>query len=874
MPGGRDVIIIGDADKPGQAHASTVALALARGYRGTGKAASVHLVTPQQMGFKVVAKGGRDISDWLDEDQSRGAAEVQALIDGAEAFDDEAATKAEREAPPAKRRNAPAAASLDERLDTSPAAIARRMIRRFGPELLIVSNIPGEKFSTGYALDTNTGIWSESGDPWAQKLVLIERDMRADVIDSGLGHKEAGAALAKIERVKRPGMVKEVQSMLKGVLLDLHDYYKEPHTEVMRCDYTDLDSRMRYIGAANGVIDLHTGTLLAPAEGRKELVTLSTPVDFDPTATHPDVDRLFAHLEPEAVGWWWRVLGYHLRGVPSGRVYEVKGPPFGGKSTLIKALSVTLGPYVSMPAGGVLEDRRNRTESETQLTPGLEAFASPRRLALINEVKPRSINNRLVKDLSGDGFVTYRRLQENLRTVPATATMFLFCNEGSEPRLHTEDAGMRRRLRTLPYPEVPAAQREPRFINVLVEDAAFRAALLARLVAEASKATDGEPPADVPTVAAATAERIRDDVGELGAFARRIVPGGDVLTVAEVWEAWCEHNGEPASAQEPGGIGKRRLSKALRDHVPQLRDAKSFSVHGRKLRGWRGWRLLSPEEAEQADAEQQAEKTEPPADYDPNDEAKQAIRELLADFPDDFSVFGVALDHKILLNCLLELRNDFLLVALRDRYSDGRHLAEQLQKIAKISLDHYDPEEAAEALDFFSSPGWADLDADVAVAGWLLYTISAFAWLADSNRPVGPVYEQARNRFDSLHMASPGRENIALNFLFGADRRLGPEADTGAMVRKAVELLLDELNRTPSEEAKRYEVNDIEAAIKELVGLKDRAPAAEADPVCGVPVAPQQWTGSFDLGYVRSAPISRTPLERIVRRGEPQGREK
>ena len=92
MPAGRDVVIVTDADKPGVEHAETVTTALQNGYRGKGKARSVRIVTAAQLGYPVTADHGKDISDWLDADADRGAADVQALIDAAEVVEAPAPT--------------------------------------------------------------------------------------------------------------------------------------------------------------------------------------------------------------------------------------------------------------------------------------------------------------------------------------------------------------------------------------------------------------------------------------------------------------------------------------------------------------------------------------------------------------------------------------------------------------------------------------------------------------------------------------------------------------------------------------------------------------------------------------------------------------
>ena len=63
MPAGRDVVILADADKPGMKHAETVAAALQNGYRGSGKARSVRIVDPEQLGFPVIEDHGWPLGD-------------------------------------------------------------------------------------------------------------------------------------------------------------------------------------------------------------------------------------------------------------------------------------------------------------------------------------------------------------------------------------------------------------------------------------------------------------------------------------------------------------------------------------------------------------------------------------------------------------------------------------------------------------------------------------------------------------------------------------------------------------------------------------------------------------------------------------------
>ena len=476
-------------------------------------------------------------------------------------------------------------------LDGSPAKLAGRIIERYGADLLVVDD--GD-YGTGYALDASTGIWHAGGEAWARWLIEIADTMTAEVIGLGLTARALTTAIAHVHRLKRPGMVEQIRPMLRAMLGYLRDR-GEKCANVTECRAEAIDADTRYLGTASGVVDLHAGELLPPETGRAALVTRQTAVEFDPAAHHQDVDRLFEHLDPAAVGWWWRVLGFHLLGAPSRRFYVAVGPPSGGKTTLANAIAGTLGPYASRPADDALEARAGGSAG---LSPELEAFTVPRRWAIIDEAPRMKIAAPLLKRLSGDTSQTFRRLHEQLRTVPATATVLVICNPGSVPKLRLQDEAMADRLRELPYPAVPSP--DP-LMKHTIETPEFRRAFLARLVAAAAAETPRMPPDDVPVVRAATDERVREDVGELGAFARRFVRGAAMLTVADVWEAWCEQNEELADALEAGGIAKRRLSTALCAHVEGLPAPRPYSEAGRKVRGWRGWRLLAADEADAHD---------------------------------------------------------------------------------------------------------------------------------------------------------------------------------------------------------------------------------------------------------------------------------
>ena len=484
--------------------------------------------------------------------------------------------------------------------DTDPESIARRIILNFGAELLIAAPPAYDRkgFSTGYALDEH-GIWRAAGDIWARWLVKISNRMRFEAIHAGLDEKALPHTLATISRIKTPRMIEPVQQMLDAALRELREE-GEPCPDVITCPAEALDANMQYLGAANGVVDLHTGELVPPEQAKDHLVTLKCPVEYHRGASHPALEKLFASWSPVLRSWWEGVLGYSLRATPK-RLYFAVGPPDSGKSTLGTALSKVLGKYMRTAAPDVLQ-KRNRS-SESQLTPGLRAWHRPTRIVWINEIKETAINERLTKDLTGGGDrLAARGLHEDLVEEDVTATTFATCNQESIPHLKLTDTGMRSRYRELRYPK--ATTLDTWLKPTLCNDQDAQRALLAWIVAAAVAAPD--EPDDVPEVQAATTERIRDDAGEIGEFARRIVRGDGVLAVGQVWQEWCGHNTEKEDAKEPGGIGKRRLSKALSDHVPGLGRPQQISVGGHNVRGWRGWRLLTAEELENELAAEQA----------------------------------------------------------------------------------------------------------------------------------------------------------------------------------------------------------------------------------------------------------------------------
>ena len=314
----------------------------------------------------------------------------------------------------------------------------------------------------------------------------------------------------------------------------------------------------------------------------------------------------------------------------------------------------------------------------------------------------------------------------------------------------------------------------------------------------------GVPPDDTPEVKANTIQRIEQDAGELERFARRLVRDGAArLSFADMWAAWCQTNSEPTDAPSPGGIGKRIIVRRLRPYMSDLPDPATVRIENRNVRGWRGWRLLSLEEAE-------AQET-PPA----KEVAEQAIHDLIAAFPelsDD--------SHR-------EVRQELFKI-MHPLMWDGIYDDLVVQALGKETLDQ-------ETFEAWRQAGLPDRDAAVLAR---MDDIELLVKIADlrieAERPKSPAYEQARDRFtDTIDKKCPagGDAPRALHYLRRADQELGGDATATELAAAAVNLVVADANEElPFEPRACVAVPELEATIKELCGL---APDSRGSPARG-----------------------------------------
>ena len=296
------------------------------------------------------------------------------------------------------------------------------------------------------------------------------------------------------------------------------------------------------------MIDLHSGRLLPPEEGRLKLVTASLPDPYDPDATHPDVDRLTGHLPQQTAEWLWQQLAYCRHGQPARTFVAVTGPPGGGKSTLARAVQAALGPaYAGRVRGGGDHAAAGRPGRQ----PGDPGHGGPDATEA-GRVQPRGREPQTrparVKALTGGDLQTWRPLYGHPRHGIPTASLWLLGNQ-APTGLGLTDPAMAERIRAVPYPEVPENEQVDGLIEAFDGNSAGarkrRQALVAKLVRLAAAQAPGWLPKPVLAVLEAVDRLREEDLGPVGVWLRDDVSKGDTNHVlasadlkAALWEAF------------------------------------------------------------------------------------------------------------------------------------------------------------------------------------------------------------------------------------------------------------------------------------------------------------------------------------------------
>lgn len=220
--------------------------------------------------------------------------------------------------------------------------------------------------------------------------------------------------------------------------------------EGMTVRLCELDADPMLLGVANGVLDLRTVKLLAPAPSL--LVTMRCPVPFDPTARAPHLDAFIARVtggRPGLAAFLQRLAGYVLTGHVNEHCFAfLYGLGRNGKTTFAELLLWLLGDYaVVLPTATLTMTKRDAAAASPDLM-----LLKGRRLALASEVEENGrFAEAAIKAMTG-GDTMQARDPYGL-FVSWTPTHKLMVVGNHQPVISGSDYGIWRRVRLIPFEE-------------------------------------------------------------------------------------------------------------------------------------------------------------------------------------------------------------------------------------------------------------------------------------------------------------------------------------------------------------------------------------------------------------------------------------
>jgi putative DNA primase/helicase len=215
----------------------------------------------------------------------------------------------------------------------------------------------------------------------------------------------------------------------------------------LRTDGTAWDGDPFLLGVANGVVDLTTGRLHA---GRPaDLITLHTPVPYDPDAAAPRWEQFLREVfrdDPALIAYVRRFAGYSLTGdTGEHKLLICWGKGANGKSTLLNTLAHVAGEYGYAMPFSTLESQRQAGGPTNDL-----AALVGRRLVTSSEVNEgQPLNEARIKALTGGDPITARFLNREFFTFRPAAKFWLAVNH--KPTVRDDSRGLWRRIDMLPF---------------------------------------------------------------------------------------------------------------------------------------------------------------------------------------------------------------------------------------------------------------------------------------------------------------------------------------------------------------------------------------------------------------------------------------
>ena len=230
----------------------------------------------------------------------------------------------------------------------------------------------------------------------------------------------------------------------------------------IRKDASAFDRDPWLFNVLNGTIDLREGDLRPHRQS--DMITMLSPVEYDPTATAPEWERFIAEVipDPDIRYWMQCYLGYAMTGLVSEQIFAFwVGTGGNGKNVCADAICAALGEYAMVGAPDLLLEKHGDAHP-TEL-----ADIEGKRLIVCSEIEPgRSWAEARIKQITGDATIKARRMREDFREFAATGKLVVLAN--TKPKVRSTDNGLWRRMRLQPWPvSIPPERRDRQLLSRL-----------------------------------------------------------------------------------------------------------------------------------------------------------------------------------------------------------------------------------------------------------------------------------------------------------------------------------------------------------------------------------------------------------------------
>jgi hypothetical protein len=183
---------------------------------------------------------------------------------------------------------------------------------------------------------------------------------------------------------------------------------------VLGCDAADFDQQPDLLNCPNGVVDLRTGKLRP--HDPDLLFTKVAGIDYDPEATHSDLDKALEALPPDVAEYMQVRFGQAVTGhlAPDGILPFLQGGGANGKTTIAEGVRHALGDFYTLVSDRVILARPGQHPTELMELRGA-------RFALIEETpEAGKVDVQRLKKLADTPQIEARHTHQNSVTFDAT----------------------------------------------------------------------------------------------------------------------------------------------------------------------------------------------------------------------------------------------------------------------------------------------------------------------------------------------------------------------------------------------------------------------------------------------------------------------